>query len=412
VRPILAIAALTLLAPVSAAQAPAAPAFRGLTLDAALAYARRENPDLALAASSLDSARAERSIAGAFPNPILTATPNTPYQYGATLDLDIGPQRTSRTRAAGLGVSAAGLDARDSERQVAVAVARAFYDALLADTLAFVMRERRAVLRQVLAADSARLRAGDIAVQGIYRSQGELARAEADEARAEVAARAALLALQSVIGLPDPDTTFAISGDLNFAPLAEDADSVLVALAMSRRPDLAATGERVAQSHAQGSYASALVVPIPQVSYVRQFTGPFESGRYFSFGVAIEAPVLNTYSGQQERATAGLRAAEAVRRRSVTRVRAEVIAAAADFRTERALVRRFEGGLVAMSDSAADGARYAYGRGAISLLEVLDAVRAQQDVRVDYFTALHDYWVSGFVLRAAVGADVLATSIR
>ena len=38
-----------------------------------------------------------------------------------------------------------------------------------------------------------------------------------------------------------------------------------------------------------------------------------------------------------------------------------------------------------------------------SLLEVLDALRAQQDVMTDYYTALHDYWIAVAVLRAAQG---------
>jgi outer membrane protein TolC len=46
--------------------------------------------------------------------------------------------------------------------------------------------------------------------------------------------------------------------------------------------------------------------------------------------------------------------------------------------------------------------RYAYSRGAASLLEVLDALRAQQDVTTDYSTSLHDYWVSVYALRAVM----------
>ena len=39
----------------------------------------------------------------------------------------------------------------------------------------------------------------------------------------------------------------------------------------------------------------------------------------------------------------------------------------------------------------------------LEVLEVLDAVRAQQDVLTDYYGALHDYWIAVFGLHAARG---------
>jgi len=50
-------------------------------------------------------------------------------------------------------------------------------------------------------------------------------------------------------------------------------------------------------------------------------------------------------------------------------------------------------------------ARYAYGTGAISLLELLDAIATWSVTRSDYYTALHDYWVSVFAVERAVGRD-------
>ncbi|NUP71535.1 MAG: hypothetical protein HOQ16_09995, partial [Gemmatimonadaceae bacterium] len=50
-----------------------------------------------------------------------------------------------------------------------------------------------------------------------------------------------------------------------------------------------------------------------------------------------------------------------------------------------------------------EATRYAYSRGATSLLELLDALRAQQDVTTDYYTALHDLRVAASALEAAQG---------
>jgi cobalt-zinc-cadmium efflux system outer membrane protein len=385
---------------------------RGATLTEVLAFALRESPSQQIARAVVDSANAERRIARALPNPAYVANPNTPYQYGATINLDIGPQRRYRTRAASLGAAATRFDQRDTTRQVRFGVQRAFYDLLLADTIARFSEARREIVRQVLAADSARFRAGDIPERNVFRSEGELARAEADVARAHVAVENARLNLQGIMGVANPDTGFTISGELRYVRLEAPRDSTLLALAMGRRPDVAASGERVEQSRAQQRLAGVAVVPIPQLSYVRQFTAPFESGHFYSFGVNVEVPILNFYQGQGDRAAAAVDEARAVQRRTSGLVRRDVITAVTDFRTERALVERFEAGLLAKSDAAVDAARYAYSRGATSLLDVLDAVRAQQDIRIDYYTALHDYWLSTFALESAVGADVFAPNGR
>ena len=53
--------------------------------------------------------------------------------------------------------------------------------------------------------------------------------------------------------------------------------------------------------------------------------------------------------------------------------------------------------------------RYAYERGATSLLEVLDAVKDQQEITLDYQAALHDYAISVRLLEAAVGSRLPGT---
>jgi outer membrane protein TolC len=47
--------------------------------------------------------------------------------------------------------------------------------------------------------------------------------------------------------------------------------------------------------------------------------------------------------------------------------------------------------------------RYAYDHGATSLLDLLDALRAAQDVSTEYYTALHDYWIAVYAVEAAEG---------
>lgn len=372
----------------------------GLTLHAAVDSALRHNPDVAIAHSLVDSARAEVSIARALPNPTFSVIPGTPTQYAATLPIDIGPQRTYRRRASTIGVRAVQWDARDNERQLSLAVERAFYDVLLADARRRIARDRREVVRQLLAADSARVHAGDLPERALIRSEVELLRADADIARAGVEAQSARFALQALMGVAHPDSALVVDGSLRYAPTTLDSTRALD-LARANRPDLAASRERESQGEALSGLARAELLPVPQLSYVRQFSAPFETGRYAALGIGLELPLLDLRSGQRARAAAGRKAAAAARQRVETQVERDVQGAMADLRVQDALVRRYESGVVGKVDENVAATRYAYEHGATSLLEVLDALRAQQDVLTDYYAALHDYWLAVFTLRAA-----------
>ena len=166
--------------------APTLAAQHSATLPQAVNAALRNNPDALIALATLDSARSERRIAGAVPNPTLMGLPNSPYQYAVSLPLDITPARFYRTRAATIGVTASQWDERDVSRQVRMSVARAFYDVLLAQERRTLARAHATTVMQLLAADSARFRAGDVPARNLVRSEVELARADADLARRDV----------------------------------------------------------------------------------------------------------------------------------------------------------------------------------------------------------------------------------
>ena len=383
---------------------------QGVTLPQAIATALRSNPDARIARAAIDSARGEQRIAVALPNPTLSGLPNTPYQYAVSLPLDVMPSRLYRTRAAGIGVKASVLDRGDVLRQLRLSVTRAFLDVLLAQERHALARDRRAAVLQLLVADSARVRAGDAPARNLVRSEVELARADAEQARAAVDVQVARGMLQALMGIANPDTGFAAIGSLAYRALATPAES-LAPLALANRADLNAAQLRLQGSRESQRLASSLVLPTPVVSYVRQYTGPFENGHFYSLGVAFDLPLLNLRGGERERAAASVAGARFAQDRVTIGVQRDVAAAEAEFRIQRALVERYESGLLRRMDDGLTAVRYAYTRGASSLLDVLDAVRSNAEVRSDYVVALHDYWVSVHALNAAVGVDVFGVQV-
>jgi cobalt-zinc-cadmium efflux system outer membrane protein len=375
---------------------------QGLTLHDAVDSALRSNLDIRIARSLSDSARSETRIARALLNPTYSVIPNTPMQYAGTLALDVGPQRTYRVRASDLGARAVRSDVEDNTRLVVLAVEKAYYDVLLVDARRSIVTARRAIIRQLVAADSARVRAGDLPERSLIRSGVELVRADADVARAAVDAQTTRLMLQGLMGVASPDTALRVDGVLAYRDFPADTD-IAIETVLARRPDVVASRTREEQSLAAERLAASAIVPVPLLSYVRQYTAPFESGRYYALGIGVEVPILNQYRGQRERAAAGRDAALYARRRVEAQASREVRATLAEFRAQQALVKQYESGVIAKVAQNVDATRYAYTRGATSLLDVLDALRAQQDVMTDYYMALHDYSVAAYALQAAQG---------
>ncbi len=381
------------------AQAQHAPTLREV-LDVAL----RQNPDVLTARLRDDSAVAEQRIARALPNPTVATLTGVPFQYSASQALDLGPERLYRSRAAARGADAASLDAADATRQTVFAVRQAFEDVLLAEALRDIAAERRDIFRQLLVADSVRLRGGDVPERNVTTSEVRLARAEADLTRAVANLHAARLSLQLLMGVASPDTGFTVTGSLDYVPVAVPVDS-LQAIAEAQRPDVRAADARVSQSRALSSLARSMLAPVPEITLAYQPGAPYTTGSNWAVGVGISLPLFYWFGGERARSDAGVRAAEVAGRRVRAQVAYDVATALDAVQAAQGLAERYQAGLLAKARQALQEARLAYQSGASSLLDLLDAIQTYSDTRADYDAAAHDYWVSLFALSRAAGRD-------
>jgi cobalt-zinc-cadmium efflux system outer membrane protein len=382
------------------------PAQGSLTLDQVMAQALRENPDVRLARLRADSSRAEVRIARAYANPDIAITPNNPWQYSVAAPFDVGPQRTYRVRTANDGAVAAGHDIRDIERQVRFAVRSAFYDLVLADTIREITREQHDIFRDLLAADSARVRAGDIPERNLVKSELELAKADADLSRAEASVRAARIALQATMGVARLDSGFRVRGSLATRPLpalsASAPDSVV-----AQRADVLAARVRTQASEDSRRFATSLLVPVPGLLLVQQRDEPFPNGQHYAFGVSAQLPVWNWFSGERDRADASVKQSRVSEERVRIQASAEVATAYDQFRAAELLAQKLNAAMLEKARAALETARFAYTAVAMSYVELLDAVRTYGEIRADAATAGHDYWVSAYAVSRALDQEVV-----
>ena len=417
----LAASVLSLLAPPPArSQAPPA---EGLTLRDALARAREANPDLLAARSALDAARAQEQIAAQWSNPTLTFTTEkisvdgTPAgtvlgngffdrNYDTTIaigqPIELGGKRKNRRRSAREGIAAAEARLADSERLVTAAVVKAYAAALVARDNARLTRESADSFRRTAELAAVREQAGDISAS--ERAQVEIAagRFQADAASAEVAFRSAVRALESLLNLRSTEEGTPLADDLTtLAPVSLAAgprptdEEVL-----SRRPDLAALEANVRKAEADLALAKGFRVPDPTIlaQYERQ---PPDQSNTVGVGVSLPLPVLNRNAG-------GIRAAEtelfAARREldvARVKVRAELVGNRAAVAAAQARVERFRGELLPKAEQVRSSVEFAYSKGAASLLELLEAVRNSNDIRLAASAAAGDLIASRADLAAS-----------
>jgi len=375
-----------------------------ISLRDARARALAQGWDLLAAKSDLDLAEAQRTLAGALPNPQLGATfnkltttdlpPGTTPAGSArdtvvalTQTIEIG-KRGNRIRSADAGVTSARARFEFARARVDAAVVKAYVAALAADATARIDRASANSLARSAQIAGLRFEAGEIAQ--VERDQVAIAagRFEADTRSAEAAAVSARIALETLLGEPNPAGQLVLADDLD--QLATLGASLVARLAvpaaagpeLEARGDVRAAAAGVEQASADLNLQKHLRIPDPAllVQYERDESLPEPNS--LGLGVSFTLPLLSRNAG-------GIRAAEvaqAVSQRELAQARAraqaEAAAARASFaaaQQRRALVHDR---LLPQAVQVQETVAFAYEKGGASLLELLEAERNLNDLRL------------------------------
>ncbi len=196
-----------------------------LTLAQAKQRAFERNWDLLAARSDVDAATAQKLVAHEFPNPTLSLSTqkiNTDGQPSGTAGgndffhrnydtiaavnqlFEIGGKRSSRKASAAAGMAGANARLADARRLLDLGVTKAYLAALLAGANVEILNQSAGSLRQEAGIAQTRLQAGDISAAD--KSQIEIAasRLELDVKSAASAAISARLAVETLMGVENP----------------------------------------------------------------------------------------------------------------------------------------------------------------------------------------------------------------
>ena len=376
-----------------------------LTLRDAENLWREQSRELKLAETLVAVATADVRTAAQRPNPDLTInalsiSPQSGFGGGPLKDkkmdtqfrldqlIERGGKRDLRIKGAEARVAAAKFERDDTVRQQLGDLRQAYYNLRLAQEKLALARESAALYEKSTTAGRLRQKAGDLAPVDVSRLQIDQSRAEADARQAQADLAVAQQTLAYLIGRDadaDAEQIVATDGWPQLEAIALNAHP------LDQRPDLAAAQKRVSAAEADRDLARAKRnrdVTVG-VQYERNLqNAPTNS---YGFGVSVPLFIWHEYEGEIGRAEADYNAArlqydqqQAVAIGQVAQARNALLAA-------RDRMQRLDGGLLADAERVAKAAELAYSKGAMGLMDLLDARRTLRQIQIEAASARADY---------------------
>jgi len=413
-------AAVLLAAPARAEAPPSLPPRRGteLHLDDALALSRRHNFDLLSAKDDSTIADAAVRTAREHPNPALsvitgrihsdggdgTELGNSLWERGYDSVLQVGQpveingERGARRRAAVAASDASRARLADVRRTLEAEVVQAYAAAALAGANERIARESAGYLRDEERIAEARWNAGDISRSDLDQIQIAAARLELDAQNATNVAYAQRLALETLLGMSEPDGGVVVADSLE--ALVSRSEGSAPAAPGGVRPDIAAAEADLRQAGAALQLERARRLPVPALIVQVEHEPPVRANT-LGFGVALSLPLWNLNGGPIAAARASRDQAEHAAARARSTMVADVAAARAAFDEATARWHRYRDELRPQSETVRRSVSLAYEKGGASLLDLLAAQRGDNDVRLATMQAASDAVIAAARLRAA-----------
>ena len=395
------------IAPAASAQEPRTV----LTLEDAVQRAVQYNATLRAKEREHASTRANEVTAGLRPNPTASyiaeqlGSPNVSAQYTVALSqtIETGGKRGRRLDSARAATRVSDFELADVRRQVIAQVRKAFVDVLAGEATVKLAGDNLASLDEMERLNRLRAEKGEIAELELLRIQTQRFSFERDLADARRALQAARIALRSALGPEAFKGDFDIDGELVFRDMPIDRDRLLQQ-ALESRPDLraAAAGREKARAGVNLARANAWWDFAPQVQYQR-----IGADNTFGFGVSVPIRVFDRNQGEIERSRAEVERADHLRDAAIEQVRAEVETAVASVLTEREKARQLGEVYLPRAERVRATVDFAYRRGGLSVLDLLDAQRTYRETALEHVRSLGDYWNAVYQLEAAVGGQLI-----
>lgn len=380
------------LVPLASAALLSLPAFAqpGVTLDAAVQTALRQNPLLQASGHELASTDGAVRQAGLIPNPSLSLdiedtrreTRSTSLMLSQTIEL--GGKRAARVELARRDREVAALELEARRAEVRADTIQAFFDALIAQERVQVARASLEIAASGAQAVSRRVTAGKVSPIEDTRARVAESAARIELRQAEADQSSALRALGAAMG-EAPGVVERVDGSADALPALPEGTAL--ADRIDQSPLLRRA--RMTVQRADAAFALERSRATPDVTVGVGGKRATELGRTQPLiSVSIPIPLFDRNQGAQFEALRKRDAAQALAQAEEQRLRAEVLQAVDQLHARVDEVRTLRRDVLPGAQTAYEAARRGFELGKFGFLDVLDAQRTWLQARGQYVSAL------------------------
>ncbi len=392
-----------------------------VTLDEAIDLALAHSHTLKAARTQIDQNKAQEVTAALRPNPSLnwdalfvplfspsdltseTLNSLTEFDVGVSYLIERGKKRQRRIDAAKDATAVTRDQVNDNERTLVFNVAQQFIQAQLAEsTLDFAQKDLDS-FQQTARIGEEQYKVGDISEGDLLKIKLQMLQFQTDVSSAQVAKAQALAMLRQLLGFDAVPANYDVEGEFAYHPMKLNVDD-LSARALKSRPDLLAAQEGVHAAESQVALAKANgKVDLTSTVTYSHVSGESLLGASFSIPLAV----FDRNQGEIARTRFATTQAEETAQATSDAVLTDVRNNYEAFATNQQIVELYTSGYLKQAQDSADISKYAYQRGAASLLDFLDAERSYRATQLAYRQALANYLVSVEQLKESVGTRTL-----
>lgn len=415
--------ALLVLIAVAGAQTPPATApATSISMEDAVRLALSYNQSLRAQRLNIDQNRAQEVTAYLKPNPNFSALVDTiplfspqiirfntqVYSESLSYTYERGGKREKRLSVAKDNTDVTAKTVTDNERQLRFQVVQAFINLLLAKSVLQLAQDDLANFSQEVDLNHARLVAGDLAEGDYLKISLQKLQFQQDVSSAELTLVQARATLRQLLGYQSVTDDFTVTGQLEHKKQVVQLTD-LERQALAARPDLQAahSGVKVAADTVSLAFGNRAKDWTWGTDYTFQSIGPNAPGNAVGFSLSFDLPIHDRNQGEIARSQAAERQAVETESSTEVGVRTDVVNAYYGLQTNEQIVSLYESGYLDQATQSRDITTYAYGRGAATVLDVLDAERSYRATQLGYRQAIAAYMIAAEQVNQAVGVQVI-----
>jgi len=390
-----------------------------VTLDQAVQMALQHNHILQAARTTIQQNQAAEITANLRPNPTFFTDweylPLFTRQQGTSLAdylqastegdmglsylIERGNKRARRLDAAKSATAVTRSQVADNERGLTFQVGALFINAQLAQSTLELAQTDLKSFQQTVDISEVQFKDGAISENDYLKIKLQLLQFETDVQQALLNKAQALSDLRQQLGYESVPATYDVAGEFEYKPLLVTLDE-LQAKALQNRPDLRAAVLAVTAANSQYALAKANGKQDPTISANYSHVNGISAA---SWAFSIPLAIFDRNQGNIAQTRIAIRQAEEQQKAANGQVLTDVKDAYEGLQESAQIAQLLKSTYLDVAQRSRDISEYAYRRGALALLDFLDAERTYRATQLAYRQAVAAYLAALEQLRQAVG---------